>query len=298
MGYGGTETEMERLIKDAEGLDKSFKASRDSNGELTMSYADIVDAIHIVQDEMGITGTTAAEASGTISGSIDSMKAAFSNFVTGLADENADIEQLTEDLVKTVGTVLSNLAPVVGRVLKTIGSLALEGIKNIGRNIWQSITDTFNSIVDSALQWGKDLIDNFVNGIKQKWEDLKNGVKDAAQTVKDFLGFSEPDKGPLSNFHTYAPDMMELFAKGIKDNEKVVTGQIEKSFDFGDQMYTASVDGKRSQSAARSNTDALLEQILVKLSGMGIYLDGQSLVGYVDNQLGSMATSNSRLALA
>ena len=66
LGYGGTKQEMERLILDAENLDSSFTASRDVNGELAMSYADIVDAIHIVQTDMGILGTTSAEASSTI----------------------------------------------------------------------------------------------------------------------------------------------------------------------------------------------------------------------------------------
>ena len=59
-------------------------------------------------------------------------------------------------------------------------------------------------------------------------------VKNVANTIKDFLGFSEPKKGPLSNFHTYAPDMMKLFAQGIRDNEYLVTDQLKKSFGFDD----------------------------------------------------------------
>ena len=65
-----------------------------------------------------------------------------------------------------------------------------------------------------------------------KWYALRDTISNVAGTVKDFLGFSEPKKGPLSNFHTYAPDMMELFAKGIKDNEKLLTDQIDSSFNF------------------------------------------------------------------
>ena len=102
LGYGGTKTEMERLILDAEKLDTSFKASRDSNGDLTMSFSDIVDAIHIVQDDLGITGTTAKEASTTIEGSVNSMKSAWSNLVTGLARDDADIGQLVDNLVTSI----------------------------------------------------------------------------------------------------------------------------------------------------------------------------------------------------
>lgn len=100
--------------------------------------------------------------------------------------------------------------------------------------IWSKIKGAFN--VKDALTWGKDMISNFIDGIKQKWENLKSTVANVAQTVKNFLGFSEPKEGALSNFHTYAPDMMQLFAKGIKDNTHLVTDQINKSFDFKEQI--------------------------------------------------------------
>lgn len=106
-------------------------------------------------------------------------------------------------------------------------------------NVWESIKNGFNKIIDGAKTWGKDLLDNFIGGIKKGWNNLKNAVTDVAQGIKDFIGFSEPEKGPLSNFHTYAPDMMDLFAKGIRENEHVVTDQIEKSFDFGKRTIEA-----------------------------------------------------------
>ena len=71
---------------------------------------------------------------------------------------------------------------------------------------------------------------------------MKKKVSDVAQTVKDYLGFSEPKKGPLSNFHTYAPDMIDLFIKGIRDNESKLTDPIEKTFDFGERTITAGID--------------------------------------------------------
>ena len=82
------------------------------------------------------------------------------------------------------------------------------------------------------MTWGKDLIQNFWNGIQSKLSWLWDGVKGIAGGIADFLGFSEPKKGPLSNFHTFAPDMMELFTKGIKENEYLITDQIQKSFDI------------------------------------------------------------------
>ena len=123
LGYGGTKSEMERLILDAEKLDSSFKASRDTNGDLAMSYSDIVDAIHIVQTDMGITGTTAKEASTTIQGSLQSAKAAWSNLVVGIADENANLEELVNNFVESVVTAGQNILPRIEIILQGMSQM-------------------------------------------------------------------------------------------------------------------------------------------------------------------------------
>ena len=97
-----------------------------------------------------------------------------------------------------------------------------------------NVGDTIKGIVSAAGNWGRDLIQNFIDGVMAKWYALRDTISSVAQTVKDFLGFSEPKKGPLSDFHTYAPDMMQLFAKGIKDNEKLVSDQINSSLSLPD----------------------------------------------------------------
>lgn len=121
---------------------------------------------------------------------------------------------------------------------------AWSDIKSKFSTIFGNIKDAFN--IGDALNWGRDLIDNFINGIKQKAQALKDELKGVADKVKSFLGFSEPEEGPLSNFHTYAPDMMDLFAKGIRDNTDVVTNQIEKSFDFSDSISSANAGASAS----------------------------------------------------
>ncbi|MCQ2399750.1 MAG: PblA, partial [Clostridia bacterium] len=103
LGYGGTKEEMQRLLTDAT---KLSGVEYDLN-----SYADVVDAIHVVQTELGITGTTAKEASTTIQGSIASMQGAWANLLTGLADENADIDGLIDNLITSVTTVIGNVLP-------------------------------------------------------------------------------------------------------------------------------------------------------------------------------------------
>lgn len=116
-------------------------------------------------------------------------------------------------------------------------------------NVWTKIKGAFN--VKDALTWGKDMMDNLVQGIKDKVNHVVDAVKGVANKIKSFLGFSEPEEGPLSNFHTYAPDMMKLFAQGIKENEHLVTDQIAKSFDFGEQI----VPVKTSVSGGNTNND-------------------------------------------
>lgn len=109
LGYGGTKEEMERLLKDAEKI-SGIKYD-------ISSYSDIVDAIHVVQKEMDITGTSSAEASKTIQGSINMAKSAYQNWVTGLMDSNADITALTQDLVDSALTVVKNVAPKIVTML-------------------------------------------------------------------------------------------------------------------------------------------------------------------------------------
>ena len=103
LGYGGTKQEMERLLADAEKLSGvKYDIS---------SYADIVDAIHVVQTEMGITGTTAKEAATTIQGSANAMKSAWSNLLTGMSNENLNLDTLVQNVIDSVNTFADNLIP-------------------------------------------------------------------------------------------------------------------------------------------------------------------------------------------
>lgn len=387
LGYGGTKEEMDRLLRDAEETGGLIE------GSLSMdNFSDVVYAINIIQENMGIAGATAEEAGSTIWGSMASVKSAMQNLITGLANPDANLGSLIENVVSTGSTALNNLAPtilnalkgitdalpmivpiiteqlprlvqqllppliqtisalvqalvqalpeILGMIIEILPSLltliidtilsllpmlidlglqlilaladgiiqalptlipaivdvmfaivdkltnpdtlvmlidaalqliialaegliralprliakAPEIVKNLltavvqaapmileagselifqliegilavigqlvttGADLVNSVKDGFAEKVENAKTWGRDLIENFISGIKDKWEKLKSTVTDLASTIKSLLGFSEPDEGPLSNFHTFAPDMMELFAQGIKDN--------------------------------------------------------------------------------
>ncbi len=112
LGYGGTKAEMERLLVDAGKIaGVEFDIS---------SYADVTEAIHVMQESMGIAGTTALEAEHTISGSISSMGAAWKNLLVGFGDSNADIGALAGDLVKSFQNVLKNIMPVIENIVKAL----------------------------------------------------------------------------------------------------------------------------------------------------------------------------------
>lgn len=153
LGYGGTKTEMERLLADASKISgKKFDLS---------SYADVVEAIHTIQTEMGITGTTAEEAEHTISGSANAMKAAWTNWLTGLGNSKADIGKLTTQLIDSAKTVLANVMPVVRQVLTTLGDV-------ISNDAPAIIEEGLSYILDAApqlLEMGGQLISSLVDGI-------------------------------------------------------------------------------------------------------------------------------------
>lgn len=474
LGVAGTKAGMEELIKKAEGLDSAFQANRDESGKLTMEYSDMIQAIHIVQQSMNITGTTSREAAGTISGSLTMLKGAWSNLVAGISNPDADIGKLIDDVITSAKAALSNLVPTIKQaatglvqlvrdvvpiitkelpdLVKELLPMIIETAEELLNGLIEALPDLIESLIDmlpsvlqsiieaflnllpmvvqlggdmimalanglleflpealpkfievitgivnmlkdpegmvkfvdtavtiiktlaegliaaipdllpavvqiilglvdalvdgenlaqmvqvaldlmialadglieaipdivlkipeiiiniveallraipqiieagfeimvklqvglikaipkillaipqiiaqlilsliriggqlvetgakligflkdgimnmgkNAKKWGKDLMDNFIGGIKAKIQKLKDAVSNVASTVKNFLGFSEPDEGPLSNFHTYAPDMIDLFIKGIKDNQKKLDDAITNAFDF------------------------------------------------------------------
>lgn len=139
---------------------------------------------------------------------------------------------------------VSGAVSAVWEVISTVFSTIWEFISGVATNIWTSITTAFTNILSGitgtignikdsivtgftaaidwikalpaqAVQWGKDIIDSIVSGIKSAVSKVGEAVSGVASKIKGFLGFSEPDEGPLSDFHTYMPDMIDLMTKGI-----------------------------------------------------------------------------------
>lgn len=501
LGYGGTQSEMARLINDSGVLGDSIKVNEKTVN--SVSFDKMIEAIHKVQTDLDITGTTSKEAATTVSGSLGSVKAAWANLMAGMGDKNADLKNLIREMVNTVKIFAKNIMPVIKQALSGVTTLISEltpdiaaelpqlvsdllpqlieagtqifqalvkGISdNIGTitqaaitaittiataliqntgplvqalatiittiaqalptilpdlteaikqqmplilqaildslpaiiecatqiivTIAETLANNINLIVDGAVkiidtlamslsdsdtakklteaafkivftltkeivknlpdilasgiliaveivkgiaqgmvdffapvsdalsdmlidltdwfsrkwndfkEWGSDMIQAFIDGIKEKWQSLKDTVCDVASSVKDFLGFSEPDKGPLSNFHTFAPDMMDLFAKGIADNEDTITMQFNRSLQplMDTDIISPSFSALPEKSVNNSGNDtmnkiiALLETYFPQLAQQGnIYLDGDKLTSKVDGKLGERVTSSER----
>lgn len=186
LGYGGTKEEMQRLINDANALN----AAQGNYTNYTIeSYADIVDAIHTVQTEMGITGTTALEASTTIEGSIASMKAAWTNFVTGLGNDNADIAELSRHLIQSVETVASNVLPVIETVLTNIA----EAVKNDGPEMIEKFVAYALEKLPDIISLGMQMVLALVAGLAQNLPQLVSGVLRMVETIVSTFVASLPD---------------------------------------------------------------------------------------------------------
>lgn len=186
LGYGGTKEEMQRLIDDANALNA---AQGNYTNYSIESYADIVDAIHTVQTEMGITGTTAKEASTTIEGSIGAMKAAYANFVTGLGNDNADISELSSQLIQSVGTVAENVLPVVETVLKNIA----EAVQRDGPEMIEKFVSYAIEKLPEVISLGLQMVISLVKGIAQNIPQLVTSVLNMMATIVQTIWDSLPD---------------------------------------------------------------------------------------------------------
>lgn len=205
LGYGGTKEEMQRLLDDATKLSGvQYDIS---------SYADIVDAIHVVQTEMGITGTTAKEASSTISGSIDSMKGAYTNFVAGMADDNADYDELLSNLMDSITTVVGNVAPRIieavpnivsgfGELFNEIGGYLPDLMAQLAPPVLAGISSVFGSLLDYApiiLDFALSVITQLGSALIDNMPVLLDAAHQIADTILTGIGDAVPIINPVTD---------------------------------------------------------------------------------------------------
>lgn len=158
------------------------------------------------------------------------------------------------DVKNKISSAWSNASQNVNNIvnfLKNNISTGLNGAKNIVLNWGDSIKNTFSNLGRNAITWGTDLVSNMASGIKNNIHKVTSAVNSVASKIKNLLGFSEPEEGPLSNFHTYMPDMIDLMTKGIKDNVGKVKNEIENL--AGMMSYTINTEAIQGISSTSPN---------------------------------------------
>ena len=169
LGYGGTKEEMQRLVKDAHAVNSAVDES-------SLSFDNIVLAIHTMQEQMQIAGTTSREAATTIEGSCNMAKAAWGNWVTELSKDDADMGKLTTELVESVETAASNIVPRVATivstaveqlpgVIATLAPVAGEAFASIADSAMSALSGAFGGLDEIGAQVGPVLYDGIVNGL-------------------------------------------------------------------------------------------------------------------------------------
>lgn len=225
LGYGGTKEEMQRLLDDATKLSGvKYDIS---------SYADIVDAIHVVQTEMGITGTTAKEASTTIEGSINSTKAAWSNLLTGFANDEADVGALITDLCDSVATAANNLIP---RVIQAVTSIVenvpiiIQGLagtlttvfqegQGLITSLMQPLIDAFFGLINAAIALLPTLLPEVLNAAISLFQGILDGLN---QTIPNLLAMLPVMIQNITD--TLTANLPQIVASGIEILVNLING--------------------------------------------------------------------------
>ena len=241
LGFSGTKEGMQELLAQAEAISGvKYDIS---------SYGDIVQAIHVVQEEMGIAGTTAKEASETISGSFGMMQKAWENLVTGFADPDADLDSLFDELISSAEVFGDNVMPVVERTLQNVSRgieifvpKALEKLPEFFGNVGPSILNTLSTIFSTVMNTIPKLIygalPTILNAISSVSLDIASGLPNILQAVFGsavavirrlikvisdelsngdslFSGFGEVFENIVSQINELLPQLIQLGAQII-----------------------------------------------------------------------------------
>ena len=246
--YGGTKTEMERLIKDASGMTKEMEELGVSVDATDMSFGNIVNAISVMQKHMGIAGTTAKEAGTTIQGSVKAMKSAWSNLATGMADSNANIEDLVRNLMITIaGDGTENNLGLLGNVLPAVNNI-INGIVDTMPQLLNAIISYLPYLIDA----GSELLMALVLGIQDNLPAVMSAITTVLNTLTSALIQGLPEilkigmeiilslvQGLAQQLPTLIPQMVETvitIAETLIDN-------IDLIIDAGIQLIIGLAEG-------------------------------------------------------
>lgn len=179
LGYGGTKTEMARLINDTKVLEDTIvTVGKGGNFDKVVTFDKMIEAIHKVQGELGITGTSAKEAATTIEGSASAMKASWENLLTGIG-RGEDFDRLFNEFLNSFQTYMDNLEPVIENVIDGIGKLAIAGLKKLYPVIEQllsNVPDMLSTIIGIVEEVMPKLFNVVIKAIPKLWSYVTSMV--------------------------------------------------------------------------------------------------------------------------
>ena len=247
LGYGGTKSELERLIKDAASYTDIQKKMNVEVKKGDTSFANIVNAIAVVQEKLGIAGATAAEASTTIEGSLNSAKAAWSNLIVGIADDNQDFGKLINNFVETIagdrtgkGGVVNNILPRISKALKGVGKLISELAPVIVREVPKIINDILPELVSAAgdvvnaifdalpglVEGAVDVLPRIIDSITKLFTE-KNIVDKFLKAISSLIQTIAQNLGPITEtLVAVIPQIVESLNTALKNNIGVILNSI------------------------------------------------------------------------
>lgn len=261
LGYGGTKEEMQRLIQEASNMTEAQKTLGVTVDGSSMSFANIVNAISVVQQELGIAGTTSKEASTTIQGSVASMKSAWQNMLTGIATgSNETIGDLVNNLTDSVITAGQNILPRVQEIVNGIVAALPQIVQKINENL------------PSVLQTGTQILQSLISGIETTFPKLMPMVTELITTLLNFvienlptiinlgvqmlLSLIQGISQSLPKLIPVALDAIMTIANNLLDN-------IDKIIDAGIELILALIEGIFD---ALPDLIARLPELIVKIS--------------------------------
>lgn len=230
LGYGGTQEEMKRLIKDASQMTDVQQKLGVTVDESSLSFGNIVNAISVMQESLGIAGTTSKEAATTIEGSLNSAKAAWENLVVGMADDNADFDTLVQNFVDTASTAFENMLPRIEIAISGLGNLIEKLLPVIVQKVPEIIKQTLPGLIDAGIQmvsalgqglmqylpelisYATQLVVQLVQGLVSALPKIVEFVSQLVQTIVTSLVNAAPDLIDAGK------ELIEFLVNGLAEN--------------------------------------------------------------------------------
>lgn len=225
LGYGGTASEMARLINDSGVLGDTVEVTADTVNDV--SFDKIIEAIHVIQDNMDITGTTAKEVSTTIQGSIGMMKSAWTNFLTGMADPDQDFDALLGNLVDSVVTVADNLIPRITATLPRI----VQGISKLIQSLAPHIPPLLEQLIPALIKGAIQIVAVLIKDLPNILKSLGIALRDSVKLIFESLGGNDTFSPFINGFQNAMKSFQEKFSGAIEGIKDTWENHLKPAFD-------------------------------------------------------------------